>query len=458
MLSPAITPWVAGLVLLAFSCFVPGALGDGDTFTHLAAGGWMLDHGAVLDHDPFSYTRNGAPWLAHEWLAEVILAACYRLAGWGGLVALTGLAVGLTFLQMTRHLQRWLPGWIALLIVLLAANCIVPSLLARPHILALPVFEAWVAGLLMARAAGRAPPWHLLPVMSLWANLHGGFIIGLLLVLPLGLEAVLERRTAWRGWTMFLLGAIVAATVTPHGLDGLLFPFRLAGTEGLSRIGEWQPTDFSTLQSLELTLGVGLFFALSRGVRLPVLRLLMLLGLLHAALQHTRHEMLLAVIAPLLLAAPLSGLFPVNAPHRKAKIWQLGGVLLALALVVLRLLLPVAPPESATAPIAAVAHVPAGLRSQPMFNDYAFGGYLTHAGLRPFIDGRLEVFGAAFLQQYLRVTHPDKATMDAVFQRYGVTWTILAPGNPAVALLDVLPGWCRVYADKFAVIQTRVCN
>ena len=418
----------------------------------------MLDHGAVLDHDPFSYTRDGAPWLAHEWLAEVLLAASYRLAGWAGLVALTGLAVGLTFWQMTRHLQRWLPGWIALLIVLLAANCIVPSLLARPHILALPAFEAWVAGLFMARAVDRAPPWRLLPVMSLWANLHGGFMIGLLLVLPLGLEAVLQRRSAWRGWTLFLLGAIVAATVTPQGTDGLLFPFRLAGTEGLSRIGEWQPTDFSTLQPLELTLGVGLFFALSRGVRLPVLRLLMLLGLLHAALQHTRHQMLVAIIVPLLLAAPLSGLFAAKLPHRKAKVWQLFGALLMLALMSLRLQLPVAPAESATAPIAAVAHVPAALRSQPMFNEYGFGGYLTHAGLRPFIDGRLEVFGADFLQQYLRVTHPDKATLDAVFQQYGVTWTILSPGDPAVALLDVLPGWCRVYADKFAVIQSRACN
>ena len=71
--------WIAGLAMLTLVLFNPAVLNDGDTFSHVAAGGWMLDHRAVLHQDPFSATRAGAPWVAHEWLSEVLLAAAYRL-------------------------------------------------------------------------------------------------------------------------------------------------------------------------------------------------------------------------------------------------------------------------------------------------------------------------------------------------------------------------------------------
>ncbi len=458
-------PAAAGLAMFALTLFMPAVLGDPDTFWHVAAGNWIVGHGAVPHVDPFSYTRAGAPWVAHEWLAEVLFALAHRAAGWSGVAALTAAAVGAAFLQLARHLGRWLPGGAVLLLSLMAACCVSPVILARPHALALPFLEAWVAGLFIARAEQRAPsPW-LLPVMCIWANLHGGYMLGLLLVLPLGLEALVDAPAdalpAWRGtllrWGAFLLGAVVAAALTPHGPAGLLFPFQLVGIAELSFITEWRPTDFGTLQPLELVLAAGLYVALTRGARLPPVRILMLLGLLHLALSHTRHQALAGMIAPLLLAGPIGAALPLPRPGRARAGWALGGAAAAAGMLVLRLTMPAAPGGNSAVPSAALAHVPPPLAAQPVFNDYGFGGYLISVGIRPFIDGRADLYGPAFLRDYAAATAPNHAVLERLLAAYGIQWTLLPPGSPAAELLDLMPGWCRLHADGVAVVHARSC-
>ena len=77
------------IFLFSLAAFSPRILGDGDTWSHLATGDWILAHGAVPRADPFSYSMPGAPWTAHEWLAEILLTLAFRLAGWSGVVLLT---------------------------------------------------------------------------------------------------------------------------------------------------------------------------------------------------------------------------------------------------------------------------------------------------------------------------------------------------------------------------------
>ncbi len=455
----AAASWIAGLAILALALVSPGVLNDGDSFAHIAAGDWIMAHGLVPHTDPFSFTRAGAPWVSHEWLAEILLAVAFRLAGWSGVVALTAIAVALAIGRMAHDLGRWLPAGAVLLLALLAAGCVSPGLLARPHILALPAFEAWVAGLVVARAAGRAPSCWLLPVMCLWANLHGGFIIGLALVAPLGLEAVLAspgaRWATCRQWALFGLGGVAAALVTPHGLTGLLFPFRLTDMAELSMVGEWHPTDFHHLQPMEMVAAVGLYVGLTRRVRLSWVRLLVIAGLFVMAAQHTRHQMLIGMILPLLVAETLGRALRNTAVQRGfAGWWHPAGAVLAVALLTARLAVPIVRVDGPSAPITALAHVPADLRAVPVLNDYGFGGYLIFSHVRPFIDGRADLFGGAFLRQYAALTRPDRAVLLDVLRRYGIGWTILAPGDPAVGVMDGLPGWCRLYADHVAVVHT----
>lgn len=475
-------PWVAGVAMMAWVLFSPGVFSDGDTFWHVAAGEWILGHGAVPHADPFSHTRPGAPWVAHEWLTEALMALAYRAGdwlggggGWGGVVALTAAAAGLAFGQLARHLGRVLSPAPVLFLLLLAASCLRPVLLARPHIVTLPVLELWVATLFLARADGRGPPWRLLPLMTLWANMHGGFIVGLALVAPLGLEAVLaaarEGPGRWRAaalrWGGFGAAAALAACLTPHGPAGLLFPFYLSSMPDNIMLQEWQSPDFGIIQPIEMVLMAGLYVALSRGATLPPVRLALLLGLLHLALAHARHVTLVAVIAPFVVAGPLgqalaarrSAAAPVGgeaagrAGWRPAGGWRGWGLAAAAVLVALRLALPVTPGTAATAPAAALAHVPPALAAQPVFNEYGFGGFLIHAGVRPFVDGRADMYGSDFMHRYWAVQAPDKAALDKAIAEYGIRWTLLPPGSPVVQLLDLMPGWCRLYADDRAVVH-----
>ena len=460
-IAAASPPWVAAVAMLALTLFAPAVLNDGDTFWHLTTGDWIIAHRAVPPTDPFSYTFAGAPWVAHEWLSELLIAASFRLAGWSGVVVLTALATALAMFQLARHLGRWLSAGPSLLLLLLAASCITPLLLARPHILALPALESWVAGLFIARSAGRAPSWRLLPIMCLWANLHGGFMLGLFLVVPLALEATLAEPTAWRPvfarWSGFLLAAAAAAVLTPHGWAGLLFPFHLVNVAALANITEWQPPDFATMQPLELVLVAGLYVALTRGTRLPPVRLLLLLGLLHTSLHHARHQVLVGMIVPLLIAEPLGAALPWQPTACGGGCWRAGGRAAMAGLVAVRLWLPITLADSPVAPVSALAHVPPALAAEPVFNAYNFGGYLIYSHIRPFVDGRAELYSDLFMHQYFAIMHPERAALEAAFRDHGIRWTILAPDDPVIGLLDALPHWCRIYADDVAVVHTAGC-
>ena len=96
--SPWALSWPLALGLLIFTCLsnVEGLplLADPDTHWHIAVGTWILEHGAVPDVDIYSFTFAGQPWIAKEWLSQLLMALAYNIGGWGGVVALSAAAVG----------------------------------------------------------------------------------------------------------------------------------------------------------------------------------------------------------------------------------------------------------------------------------------------------------------------------------------------------------------------------
>jgi hypothetical protein len=109
----------------------------------------------------------------------------------------------------------------------------------------------------------------------------------------------------------------------------------------------------------------------------------------------------------------------------------------------------------AIVPKAALGAVNAHNVSGPVLNTYRFGGYLIFSGIAPFIDGRAELYGDAFIERYVEATLGVSDQLPALLDEYGITWTLLEPGSSAVRLLDYLPGWRRLYADDIAVVQVR---
>jgi len=455
--------WIAPLALAAAVSFAPQILNDGDTFWHLATGRWMLQHGQVPAVDPFSYTYAGRPWVTHEWLSEALMALAWRFAGWSGVMLLTGLGIGATAALMARWLLRWLSPLSATATLVIGLACVAPSLLARPHILALPVLAAWTVALLEARRRGKAPSIWLLPLMILWANLHSSFIVGVGLAGALTLETALDLKVwRWRrvlAWAAFTVGALLAALVTPHGVDGLAFPLQVMNMKSLPAISEWRSPDFMKLEPVEIAVLAGLFALFYRGAKLTAVRAVMALLLVHMTFQHIRQEVLLGVMAPLLIAEPFgAALGPAPTEDQG---WRLSRPQAALAaglfaaLVALRIATPERRADGPTAPITAMAHVPDALARQPVLNAYDFGGYLIFDGVKPYIDGRADMYGDDFIADHSQIMAASQSALDRAISQYGVRWAILQPGQPAVAALDRTPGWRRLYSDSYAVVLAK---
>jgi hypothetical protein len=330
----------------------------------------------------------------------------------------------------------------------------------------MPVMVMWVSGLIAAADRRGAPSFWLLPLMALWANLHGGFVFGLFLVGPIGLDAVVgagkpARKALVLRWALFGLLALAASCCTPYGWNALLATKKILELgSALPLIIEWKPTEFGGLGAFEICLLLGIGLALLRGIKLPPTRILLLLGLLHMAFAQGRSVEILALLAPLVLAAPLAKQIggqdaqaPNAAPSR--------GVLfasVAVAMVAGTVAYASAhrfEPHVHSAPVAAVAELKK-FNFTRVFNDYDFGGYLIANGVAPFIDGRTELYGEKFFVDHNAASGlMEPENLFRLLDQYKIEATLMRTQSAATKLLDHIDGWQKVYSDDIATIHVR---
>ncbi len=455
------------LLLPPLLASTPGLFRDGDVSWHVAAGQWILKHGRVPDSDPFSHTMAGQPWVAHEWLAEIVNALAFDVAGYAGLAAVVTVALMALHLTVFLHLRSRV-GPVAMLLAFIAMDMILGKfLLARPHVLVWPLLAVWTSLLLNARDEGRPPPPALALLMLVWTNLHGSFALGLIVAAAIALDAVIAagwKRPALLGWLNFGLLALIAALCNLNGLPGLLHPLAIMGMDTLHLIKEWNPSAPASSPFFYIVLIATLAVILLKGARLRLGEAALLLLLLGMAFSQVRHQSWLAIVAAMLLTPHLAGTSralapPVFGSAGERRIWLAGALALALLLVAGRLLLPLQPKENAGTPHGLIAAIPAELRSQPVLNEYSFGGPLILAGVRPYIDGRADMYGDEFLDDYVAmVNEGDRERFARAVEKYGIRWTMLRPTSGLVEVLDSSPQWRRVYADEVGVIHVRAAN
>jgi hypothetical protein len=450
---------------------------DPDTYLHIAVGRWMIEHRALPFHDPFSSSMPGAPWVPHEWLAELVYAAVYKVGGWAGALFVTTACFGLSLGVFARRLLVHCEPFTALIMTTMTAGLACGHLLARPHVLAFPILALWSGALITARDTESPPSLWLLPLMTLWANCHGSFLFGLALALYLGLEAVIsagtaaaQRRSIWR-WGGFLVLATLAGLITPYGLDGVWHPFLLmAMPTAMGTFSEWLPPDLRADHVLTIWVLGAMGLGLGLGVKLPLTRLVLLLGLYYETFQSARHVDLLCLVGPLAVAAALGPQLATRIrtdPPSALALWMarwsqpanrlgvgLAGVLVLLVGITIVWRAP-QPINGTSYPVAAVAAAKALDLTGPVLNEESFGGYLAFVGIAPFIDGRIEMYGDAFLSRWAHAALGDRDALVGLLDRYHISWTLFPRDRQAVQTLDMLPGWRRAYADDQAVIHVR---
>ncbi|KWV44757.1 hypothetical protein AS156_01885 [Bradyrhizobium macuxiense] len=441
-------------------------LADSDTYWQIAVGRWILDHGAVPSVDIYSFTRAGEPWMSSSWLSQVLYAKAYDLAGWTGPAALAAICIAAAFAQLTAILSRRMPATYASVVALAALAVSTQHLLARPHVLVLPVMIAWTNSLMVASERREAPSFWLPLLIALWANLHGGFLFGLVLVGAFALDAVWNAEPARRPmlalrWIAFGIGALAACCVTPYGWGAIQASLKILGLgELLHLIGEWMPADFGRVGPFELSVLALIGAALYAGVRLPPPRIALVLGLLYMALAHVRNVEIFALLLPLAVLTPVAsrfGLRAAGAVRLKAAPAMALLVLLCGATWAVARSESIAPPPLQS-PAAAVDVLKAH-NVKRVLNDLPFGGYLIWRQVPVFIDGRAELYGETFDIDYYRALQlKDVGRFMDLLRTYDIDAVMLEPATPAAKLLDRTGGWQRVYADDYAVVHVRTAN
>jgi hypothetical protein len=471
------------VLLLALFTLTAHEIADPDFWWHLRTGQYIFESGTIPHTDIFSFTCAGREWVTHEWLSEIFIYAVYRLTGTGGLVALFSLMMTVAFgISYVHSRQRAVNTYVAGAAMLLGAISTGPIWGVRPQIVSMLLTSVYVALLERYVRGGRERVlWALAPLMLLWVNLHGGYALGLALIIltiiGLMLDGLVEKETRRQIWQrvrplcLVLFVCLLLVPLNPNGLRMFSYPFEtLASPVMQEHIEEWFSPNFHQPRFLPLAvLMFGTFAALALSPkRIRMGELFLLLISCFAVLRSARHLPLFAFVATPLLAEHAWAWLRsqrlgqwLDGPVKSVTIRQaaLGyGVLLMAIAVSAQNIRQVVARQSATEaerfPEAAVKFIRAQQTSGPIYNWYDWGGYLIwklYPERRVYIDGRADVYGDAFISEFLKTNNGETDWREPL-KRFDVRTVIVKPNAPLATLLQQESGWTKAFEDNQAVV------
>jgi hypothetical protein len=495
LLAPSLTDLIFIVLLVSFSCgtLAPRLLWDADIGWHILDGQNILATHSIPHADTFSATMSGRVWYAWEWLYDAAIGCVYSTSGLNGVVFISALVIALTLALVFRFsLARG--GSIPVTIVLFILSAMACSIhfLARPHVVGWLLAVIWFSILdASTKGATRVRRLFWLPVlMLLWANLHGGFVLGFVL---LGIYTVadlltsfkcsdLEQRRKSRQRAAILLaigvGSLMASFVNPYGFRLHIHVYQyLTDRFLMQHINEFQRPEIQGapaqvfLVMIALTL-VGIIVRRGR-IRWVswLLIIFSILSGLYAARNLPFASLLLTMItAPLLsrLTATKSGLLARTNRWGRAElaqrvhVWPIVTVVLGILLClhqgrVLDRQVMDAHFDPARFPVQAVdALQRQGIR-QPIFTLDAWGGYFIYRlypGNRVFVDDRHDFYGDAYIQEYLKVIHVEPG-WEQILDRWGVNLVVMPSKGKLSEALKGRRGWKPVFLDTTATVFQR---
>lgn len=499
--------FLALVLLLALTGLSARMLSDGDIGWHIRNGEEILAARSIPHVDAFSSTMSGQPWYAWEWLYDLAVAGLHNWMGLNGVVLFTAAVIALSLalaFRISLHRGATLP--IALVLTILAIGASALHWLARPHVLSWLLTVVWF-GILdswecsIGGVRDRSLLW-LPPLMVLWVNLHGGFLVGFAL---LGVYLVSEwlhsfvweckpsagKRLKWLGGVTGL--SLAASLLNPYGyklwvhIYGYLTNYWL-----MNHIDEFKSPNFhGAAEQCFLALVLIAVATIAFGAERPrladvgVVIFAIFSGMYASRSVPVSALLLLMVLAPLLsrsMAAAGKSLrlapglrrwlvrFDAYAARtRETELRLRGHVWPALAFV---LVVSVAAAggeigsrqvmdahfDSQRFPVQAVDLIAAIHMREPIFCPDNWGGYLIYRlypQTKVVVDDRHDLYGSDFFKNYLKVMWAEPS-WDHILQEMNVD-VVLAPARSGLATaLQEAQDWRATYQDDVAVVYERV--
>jgi hypothetical protein len=449
---------------------------DPDLWWHLKVGQNILATHRWPTTDPYSFTAAGQPWLAAEWLGDVLFAIIARIGGLSGLQALLivlGASVilalyGYAALRSRNSKAGFLTATGLMFLATLNFNL-------RPQMLGYLFVIFTLIALERFRQGKPTAIWFLPALFLIWINTHGSWEIGLGMILVYWWCGLKEKRFGdieMRAWkpderkrlSLIFLLCLLVIPITPYGTQLAAYPFDVASSLplNLAHIEEWLPMPFNLF-------GPKLFLALVLGTiaiqvayqfKWRMEDFLFFCGATVMAFVHRRFLLIFVPIFAPILASMLARWVP--GYHREKDPYVLNAVLMAAMLVAMVHYFPsrVKTQENVAEhfPVGAVKYLKNHPVSEPMFNSYEFGGYLVYSRgdeHKVFIDGRGELYerGGVYAD-YLQITK-IKPGLLSVMRNYRIESCLIGREDPLAVFLTARPGWRQVYADPVSAIFVR---
>lgn len=505
-------PSVADLIFivlvlgLAYGPMATRLLNDGGIGWHIRNGEQMLQSHSLTRADTFSVTMNGQPWYAWEWLFDVTAAGGHQWLGLDGVVFLAALLIAATFTLLFRFtLERGgnLPVTIVFLVLSFGAAAI--HLFARPHIVSWLFTAIWFWILDTAESGtGTSRRLYWLPVLTLlWANLHGGFVLGfalLVLYLLAGVFAYLnhkgaDERKAGAAWlrrlSMVSALSLLASLLNPYGYKLHVHIYQYLSNRFLmNHIDEFSSPNFhgAAQQCFAVLLLITMVALASARERPRFSQALVIVLAAYSGLYASRNLPTSSILLTM-IAAPLLSRAIADAGNRgvapglgrlfsrltsfsmrmeklelgfRGHLWPAAAVFATLVVcmnygVIGSRHLMDAHFDSKRFPVQATGVISQSDIRDPIFAPDYWGGYLIYQlypRTRVFVDDRHDLYGVQLLKEYLKITRVTPDWQNALNQMQ-VDRVLTPTGSSLANILKETPQWKLVHEDKTAALFQR---
>jgi hypothetical protein len=457
--------WAIAAVLLP-TALIQGKIGSIDLAYHLRAGDLMLRTHHLLRTDPFAFTVAGLPWTDQQWGAQIILGGVFRAFGWGGLALLqTITAVAIFFFVYRACRARGAAPRMAAWVTLGAALVASFGLTLRPQLIAALLFSAslW---LIAERRVHPRRLWVVPVLVAVWANIHGTFFLGSLLLLLAALEDRLDRNPLAKRTFLIALVALAATLVNPFGPGVWGYLISLSTNSNITdAISEWQAASFRNPSDVVFFASVVIVFVLlmRRGRQISWSTVLTVVVFFIVGVTARRSEMWWALAVAPALAGSM-----VGPSRRRAEVRELPSVNVVIAAVIVMAVFVTFPwsliGADRTYPGSRVFLSLPGITStlerearpgDRIFNSQKFGSWLEFAvSTNPvFIDSVIEVYPDRIWRQYHDISN-GREGWDDLLRRWDVRFLVLDPtrAESLIPLVRKSPDWRLVHQDHDGLV------
>ena len=452
--------------------FDSGSIADPDIWWHLRNAEVLVQTHSVIRQDVYSFTAAGSAWINEAWLGELPFYLGWRWLGIRGI-----------YLVMLIETELILLGVFALCWVVngnVKAAFLASSLavwLATVSFGPRTLLAGWVCllaelFLLEEFKRGKGRLWWLIPLFILWANLHGSWLIGMVLFwtfFACGFASGSWGRVEAVRWTgaqfreLALVGGLSVAGLflNPYTYHLVFYPFNFAFQQKLNvgHVEEWMSVDFHSVRGklFFLMLAATFVCALIRKRRWQLDQLVFLLIALYAGLTYSRFLFLAAIVITPMLAGELDFLPPYQPEVDRP--W-LNAVLIAAIIMGCTRQFPTEDyllrDTLRTYPVQALEYLKDFHPEGRVLNDYLWGGYLIWNAphIPVFIDSRVDIFEYnGVFADYLELTQLHSAL--GILDRYKIRYVLYRRDSPVAYLLMNTSGWKTRYRDETTVLLER---